>query len=60
MNRNQLIKVFFLADYKELDCKKIIDFLMSNGGIATVNDILAIAVQRNYEYTRFNRRTYVW
>lgn len=42
-----------MADYKEQDRKKIIDFLMSNGGIATVNDILAIAVQRNYEYTRF-------
>lgn len=41
MNRNQLIKVFFLADYKELDRKKIIDFIMSNGGAATVNDILA-------------------
>lgn len=41
MNRNQLIKVFFMADYKEQDRKKIIDFLMSNGGTATVNDILA-------------------
>lgn len=29
-----------MADYKEQDRKKIIDFLMSNGGTATVNDIL--------------------
>lgn len=30
-----------MAGYKEQNRKKIIDFLMSNGGTATVNDILA-------------------